>query len=233
MLYVIATPETKVDRRGRAPGHFYAKTSREGEKYLDDMAGRLKGRGIVAVYAADIHAKQGERLATALACNFHPVRHLRGFNFGRFAGHPWEEVSRVLHDMFRHWDCNETIPVVGGDSWISYRRRFFEEMTKLMDRENILILVHPFDLHMFQKMMTTTVGQPYRAMDPDSSVINNRTRGKILRVNFSEHTASSGAQSSGKVPERSGAVASDSRHSGNHASTVEAVTGNNNPAPGP
>lgn len=141
MIYLVPLPETKLDRRGRVAGWAYHRLDRDGEKQLDRVAKMLSKKNVARVEAADIHNKPAEYLSRKLGVPVSVSRKLRGFNFGRISGHKVEEVNEVLAQMVKRWEDSIVIPIAGGDSWVSYQRRFWYQVRDLLQSPVDIVLL--------------------------------------------------------------------------------------------
>jgi broad specificity phosphatase PhoE len=160
-IYLVPLPPTKLTRRGRVNGYSYVKVDREGEHQLKTLAKRLRDRGIAQVVAADIHERPANLLAKEIGAPKRVTQKLRGFNFGRFAGRHTDEVDRVLLDLFKLWSRDQIVPIAGGDSWVSYERRFISAIRRLVDStgHDVVLLLEPREIAVVRNIV--------RPGDPD------------------------------------------------------------------
>jgi|SRR5581483_2645508 len=147
-IYLVPLPPTKLVRRGRVNSHAYVKLDRESEHHLKALAKQLRNRGIAQVVAADIHEQAANLLAKEIGAQKRVSQKLRGFNFGRFSGRHTDEVDKVLLDLFKQWSRNQIVPIAGGDSWVSYERRFIAFVRRLLDspEHDIALLLEPREI---------------------------------------------------------------------------------------
>lgn len=199
MLYLVPLPETRLSRRGRVQGSGRVTLDKQGETELEIIAKTIHSvkADIPKVYASDAHAGAGRRLAAQLHTKAAITPRLRGFNIGRFTGASHQvvdsEIERLAHK-------EEMVPVQGGDSLMSYRRRFVDFIKKLIDKnETAVILADPREIAVI------------RAITQDEGFVdallsrNHVERGKVYVV----RALNQASRTADNSPARSADVGSD------------------------
>jgi len=133
MIYLIPLPENRLDRRGRASGWRQVPVERDGKSKLRQLAGQLKDRGVTEVYASDLDKNAAECVAQELKATVRTEFSLRHFNFGHQHGCAFSRVAPILEGLASKWDINPDVPIRGGDSLSSFRKRFLKRASKLVD----------------------------------------------------------------------------------------------------
>jgi broad specificity phosphatase PhoE len=133
ILYAIPTAPNRILRRGKAPGWRRVRLDKAAQEAFVALCGQLRGRGITTVYASDLHEAEGmiasELLDAPLVTGFQ----FRSFNPGRSTGRPQADIDRILEVLVaNHWKVNPAVPIRGGDSWVSFDKRFGESVRRVL-----------------------------------------------------------------------------------------------------
>jgi broad specificity phosphatase PhoE len=134
VIYLIPLPENRLDRRGRASGWRQVPIERDGKSKLRELAGQLKDRGVTEVFASDLDKYAAECVAQELKAAVRTEFSLRRFNFGHCHGSPLAKAEGILKDLLSKWEHNADVPIRGGDSLTSFRKRWdrmYEKLTRL------------------------------------------------------------------------------------------------------
>lgn len=138
-LYLIHPAPTRFTRRGRACGWYQISLTKTGCQHLSDLSKQLANHSIKRVYADDQHGRDAHIVAAALGLDDDDVSlayDLRPFNVGRNHGKPEEVVEPILAKLIEQWKKNPDVPMRGGDSWASYRKRFVAFVLSIL-RNNV------------------------------------------------------------------------------------------------
>jgi broad specificity phosphatase PhoE len=178
LLYLVPTPENKLERQHREAGWRHVPIDREARKELRERVQRLKGKEITYVCGSDLDAEAVNVAAAELSCPERTDFRLRRFNIGRHHAAPNGKLDLVFTEWNTKWKYNPDIPLRGGDSLTSYRKRFVGYLAKLMEQKGSAVLVtDPRTIQMISK-----------SFDPQALVKNGLERGKIY-VYSTEPTA--------------------------------------------
>jgi broad specificity phosphatase PhoE len=178
ILYLVPCPENKLERQHREAGWRHVPLDREARKELRERIQRLKGKEIACVYGSDLDAEAVNVAASELERPERTDFKLRRFNVGRHHACPSDKIDIVFSEWLKKWKLNPDIPLRGGDSLTSYRKRFVAYLGKLMEGKGAAVLVtDPRTIQMISK-----------SFDPQALVKNGLERGKIY-VYSTETTA--------------------------------------------
>lgn len=169
ILYLVPCPENKLERQRREAGWRHVPIDREARKELRERVQRLKDKEISYVYGSDLDAEAVNVAASELQRPERTEFRLRRFNLGRHHAAPTDKIDIVFDQWLKKWKHNPDIPVRGGDSLTSYRKRFVGYLTKLMEAKGAAVLVTDLrTIHMISK-----------SFDPQALVTNGMERNKI------------------------------------------------------
>lgn len=140
MIFLIPLPENRLDRRGRAVGWQRVPVERGGKGKLRELAGQLKDRGVEEVWASDLDAPAAKLVADELKAALRTEFSMRRFNWGNQHGAPLVRAEKILGEVSKRWESNPDIPVRGGDSLTSFRKRWDKMYTKLMTLNCIAVV---------------------------------------------------------------------------------------------
>lgn len=142
-IYLFPTGENLYTVKGREQGHRHVILTRAGLKSVKAMARLLRERDIQKVFCSDLQGQSGHAVGRELRVPVVAERGLRHFNVGRLAGKTRDVVEAVIQDLVKKWEDDPTIPITGGDSWISYSHRIENSLRTLVEsklRELVLVL---------------------------------------------------------------------------------------------
>jgi broad specificity phosphatase PhoE len=140
MIYLIPLPENRLDRRGRASGWRQVPIERDGKSKLRELASQLKDRGVTEVFASDLDKNAAECVAQELKATVRAEFSLRRFNFGHCHGSPLSKAEQILSDLTKKWEANPDVPIRGGDSLTSFRKRWDRMYDKLMQKDCVALV---------------------------------------------------------------------------------------------
>ena len=140
ILYVIPTPENILERKHRVAGWRMVMLDRAASKRLQDMAKHLKDSGAARVLCSDLDEEAGRILGRELKLPVKAEFSLRRFNFGRHHAAPEDKANDILQELETKWEKNPAIPIRGGDSWMSFEKRFVKAIKNLLDQDGTSIL---------------------------------------------------------------------------------------------
>lgn len=141
LLYLVVRPENKIERQHREVGWREIPIDREARKELRDRVKKLKGKDVACVYGSDLDSESVTIAATELGVPKRTEFRLRRFNLGRHHSAPADKVDVMFGEWQKKWKFNPDIPVRGGDSLTSYRKRFVAYISKLMEQKGAAALV--------------------------------------------------------------------------------------------
>jgi broad specificity phosphatase PhoE len=132
MMFLVPLPENRLDRRGRAVGWQRVPMDRDGKANLLNLAAQLKDRGVTEVWASDLDKHPATLVAQELKATVRTEFSLRRFNWGNQHGAPLTKAEKILNEVSKKWEKNEDIPLRGGDSYTSFRKRWERMYEKLI-----------------------------------------------------------------------------------------------------
>lgn len=174
MIYVIAAPKNQLDVKDRASGWRNVPLNKKAKKEWLDVLTQVKDKGVQHVFASDLDGEAGHAAANELRV---PVRldfGYRRFNAGRQHGGPVSYFDDTLRNLEQRWKVNPEIPIRGGDSLLSYKKRFVKNFNKLLESDADVLFVTD------KRTMHAIRGQ----FDPHSFVPNGNPipDGKVFKV---------------------------------------------------
>ena len=141
MIYLISVPQNKLEEKGRVAGWRFVPWERDSKKKLRDLCQPLKDKHVTCIYSSDLDEDAGRIVASELHCEHRADFGLRRFNAGRNHGAKANYYESVLERVIEQWAGNPSVPVRGGDSWVSVEKRLFKAMDKIMAKDGDLVLV--------------------------------------------------------------------------------------------
>lgn len=124
LLYLVPTPENKLDRKGRETGWHRVPLDRDSKKEFRERLKQLSDKGVQYVVGSDLDTEAVHVAANELHVPARTEFALRRFNLGRHHAAPADAVNTVLGTVLEQWKGNPDIPLRGGDSLTSYQKRF-------------------------------------------------------------------------------------------------------------
>lgn len=141
MLYLIATPQNKLEAKGRVSGWRFVPIEREGKKQLREMCAALRDKGVTHVLSSDLDADAGRIVADELHVPFREDFALRRFNCGRHHASKAAYFEGILEHVITKWAGNRDVPVRGGDSWTSVEKRVLKAIHLLIAKGETVAVV--------------------------------------------------------------------------------------------
>jgi broad specificity phosphatase PhoE len=141
MIYLLTEPPNTLEAKGRVLGNYPAHWNKAAKNLLREVCQQLKDKGVQYAYFSDLDADAGHIVATELNIPFQREHGLRRFNAGRHHGGKLDYFQGILEQLIPKWRNNDSIPVRGGDSLISFKKRFLTKINKLIDSEEISVVV--------------------------------------------------------------------------------------------
>jgi broad specificity phosphatase PhoE len=141
MIYLLTEPPNTLEAKGRVLGAYPAHWTSAARNQLRAVCQPLKEKGIQYVYFSDLDADAGNIVASELHVPFQREFGLRRFNPGRHHGCKADHVERILESLIGKWRNNQAIPIRGGDSWLSLEKRLFRTFDRLMNKEEVAVVV--------------------------------------------------------------------------------------------
>jgi len=140
-VYLIPRPLDKLGRKHRESGWRCVPFDREARKEMEGYAGPLRDKGITAVYCSDLDTKMAEVLGDRLKYSAKPDFQFRRFHVGRHHAADVAHVDRIIGELIEKWKQNPAIPIRGGDSLMSFEKRFVERYKRLLREEGTFALI--------------------------------------------------------------------------------------------
>lgn len=150
MIYVIAAPANKLDKKNRMSGWRNVPLDKKAKREWLDVLGQVKDKGVQHVFASDLDGEAAHVAGNELRV---PVRldfGYRRFNVGRNHAAPASFVDETIRGLEQKWAVNPEIPIRGGDSLLSYKKRFVKNFDKMLEQENILFVTDARSIHMIR-----------------------------------------------------------------------------------
>lgn len=141
LLYLIATPQNKLEQKGRVSGWRFVPIEREGKKQLREMCAALRDKGVSCAYASDLDAEALHIVADELHIPFREDFGLRRVNAGRHHAAKIGYYIGILEHVIPKWGANPDIPIRGGDSLSSIKKRLLKSVDRLLEKQEDIALV--------------------------------------------------------------------------------------------
>lgn len=162
MIYVVASPPNKLDKKGRVSGWRHVPLERKSIDSWLMIVAQVKGMGVQNVVASDLDGEAAKLAAGELGVPIKIEYCYRRFNIGRVHAKEAHIVDGALRAIEEKWKSNGDIPIREGDSLTSYKKRFVKNFNKLLDSgKNVLFVT---DLRSIQMIRA--------AFDPHALVPN-------------------------------------------------------------
>jgi broad specificity phosphatase PhoE len=174
-VFIVPVGATIYSRKGRAHGWRHYNIDREGMKQVKDMARTLRERGIQKVFCSDLHTQTGFAIGRELRVPTVTERNWRHFNVGRHAGKYRDEVENILETVSEKWAADKTIPIAGGDSWLSYTKRLNRALTSLLKSglPSVALVLDVRGIQTFKEMVTAGANaSPSKSLLEKNGTIN-------------------------------------------------------------
>lgn len=140
MIYVVAAPPNKLDKRGRVSGWRFVPLERKGKDEWRGMLAPLKGK-VANVIVSDLDTEAGNLAGTELGVPVRTDYGYRRFNFGRFHARDSAVADGAIRAVEDKWKSNPDVPIREGDSLTSYRKRFIANFKKLLAKDSDCLFV--------------------------------------------------------------------------------------------
>jgi len=141
MIYVVCTPQNKLDKRNRVSGWHFVPLERKAKEEWRELLAPLKDRRVQNVYASDLDKEAAYAAGDELHIPVSVEYHFRRFNPGKFHAKPTGVLDDSLRRVEEQWRENPDIPIKEGDSLTSYKKRFIANFEKLLDKESDCLFV--------------------------------------------------------------------------------------------
>jgi broad specificity phosphatase PhoE len=151
MIYLVPNVPDKLTRKGRESGWQKVPLDREARKELKLRVEPLKGKDISAILGSDLDSHATEIIGDALHIPVRTDFALRRFNVGRHHAADRAHVDEILRMMIERWKEHPEHNIKGGDSWLSFSKRFIKRFQQLLDGPDVALLVDERTLHIAQK----------------------------------------------------------------------------------
>jgi broad specificity phosphatase PhoE len=129
------------DRQSRVCGWRATPAPRESLKQLKGIVPRLKELGVTKVIFRDLDADTGCFLAKKLAVPFEEWHALRRLNAGKNHGASISQFAKLEQEMQRVWAEKPDVPIKGGDSLTSFKKRIAALGDKLKSIQTTAVVV--------------------------------------------------------------------------------------------
>lgn len=141
ILYLVPTPENRLDRKGRETGWHRVPLDRDGKKVFREKLKQLADKEIQYVMGSDLDTEAVNVAANELKLPCRTEFALRRFNLGRHHAATADTVNTILGTVLEQWKGNKDIPLRGGDSLTSYEKRFVAFVRKKLTEKGTAALV--------------------------------------------------------------------------------------------
>jgi broad specificity phosphatase PhoE len=141
LIYVVAAPQNKLEKRGRVCGWHFISLDKKAKEEWRGLLAPLKGKEIANVVASDLDREAANVAGSELGLPVRTDYQYRRFNFGRFHARDSVLADGAVRVVEEKWRDNPDIPLREGDSLTSYRKRFIESFKKLLDKEGDCLFV--------------------------------------------------------------------------------------------
>ncbi len=147
-LWFIRHGEPHPDVRGRCYGRLDVGLSDEGRRQMAQVAARLAGVPLAAIYASPRKRtiESAEALAARHACGIQVLDALREIDFGDFEGMTYDAIARDHAELYRQWMETPTeVQFPNGESYSIMRVRVARALDELLARhagESIALVTH-------------------------------------------------------------------------------------------
>lgn len=141
MIYVIATPPNKLDRKGRESGWRHVPLERKGKDSWRANLAPLKGRELNAIVSSDLDSEAANLAGAELGVSVRTDFGYRRFNIGRCHAAPADATNEAIRGAEGKWARNPDIPIREGDSLTSLRKRLVKNIERLLDEGKDVLLV--------------------------------------------------------------------------------------------
>jgi len=141
VLYLVPTPENKLDLKGRETGWHRVPLDRNSKKAFRERLKQLSDKGVQYVLGSDLDTEAVNVAANELHVPPRTEFKLRRFNLGRHHAAPADTVQTVLGTVLEQWKDNPDIPLRGGDSFTSYEKRFVNFVRQKLTEKGTAALV--------------------------------------------------------------------------------------------
>lgn len=142
IAFLVPTPENVLDKKGRASGwrNVPIKDVHEKRKFRR-MATHLKDKGASKIVCSDLDEEAANILGAELNLPVKREWFMRRFNFGKHHAAQLDKAETILGELEEKWKANPDIPMRGGDSLSSYKKRFIEGFKKFLESDGTAIVV--------------------------------------------------------------------------------------------
>jgi len=149
LVYIARHGETEWNVEGRTQGTSDIGLTDKGRKQALQLARRLKGEPIRAIYCSDLKRalETASIIGQELGIGMEVTPLLREASFGEWEGHTISEIERIFPGQLSRWYCDYTFCAPGGESLSRVRERIVEFISqikalKMARDESILVVSH-------------------------------------------------------------------------------------------
>jgi len=140
VIYVMASPPNKLDKRGRVSGWRFVPLEPKAKQEWRTLLAPLKGK-VANVIVSDLDAEAGNVAGAELGVPVRTDYGYRRFNFGRFHARDSAIADGAIRAVEDKWKSNPDMPIREGDSLTSYRKRFVANFEKLLAKDSDCLFV--------------------------------------------------------------------------------------------
>ena len=145
--FLFPAGQNEISRRGREPGWKKKRDGsplaldRDGFRQAKALAGQLRGKGITRIHCADVHASTAQVVKGVLGIPIEIDEKLRPFNPGKHSCASVAAIDDILKRLVEEWKSKPELPMIRGDSFISYRNRFLRGAEPILDSGATVVLI--------------------------------------------------------------------------------------------
>lgn len=146
-VFLFPAGQNEISRRGREPGWRKKRDGsplaldRDGFRQVKALAGQLKGKGATRIYCADVHASTAKVVKAVLDIPIEIDERLRPFNPGKHSCQSAAAVDDILKRLVEEWKAKPELPMIRGDSLVSYRNRLLKGAEPILNSGATVILI--------------------------------------------------------------------------------------------
>jgi len=174
MIYIVATPPNKLDKKGRVSGWRHVPLERKTKDSWRANLAPLKGRELNAIVSSDLDSEAANLAGAELGVPVRTDFGYRRFNVGRRHASPADAANEAIRTVEFKWARNPDIPIREGDSLTSLRNRLVKNIERLLDEGKDVLFVTDM----------RTIAFIRSGFDPHALVPNGNPvpEGKIFKV---------------------------------------------------
>lgn len=135
--------QTIYEATGRVSGWKHSPARRQSLRAIRSLVPRLRELKVEKVVCSDLDAQTGELLGRALRVPVEQWDSLRRFNAGKLHGAPQQRWADLMDTMQLMWQEKPDVPVKGGDSQTSFKKRVTASHQRLVKTQQNILVVAP------------------------------------------------------------------------------------------